>query len=190
MSSLITKLYQSNKTILTNKDIALIWEETDTAKLASKIAYYVRTNQLTKLSRGIFAKYKKFNPLELATSIYIPSYISFETVLREHGLIFQHYDAIFVASKWSKIIYMSDCTINVRKMKDIVIYNATGIINTENYSIASLERAFLDMIYLFPNYYFDNLEPINWDKCDELVKIYGNKQLVKRLKIYRKKYAQ
>jgi hypothetical protein len=56
--------------------------------------------------------------------------------------------------------------------------------------VASTERAFLDMIYLFPNYYFDNLRSINWDKCDELVKIYNNKELVKRLAKYRKNYAQ
>ena len=35
--NLIAKLYQSSKTILTIKDIALIWEETNTANLFSKI---------------------------------------------------------------------------------------------------------------------------------------------------------
>ena len=46
------------------------------------------------------------------------------------------------------------------------------------------------MIYLSPDYYFDNLKSINWKKCVEMVKIYNNKQLVKRLVKYQKNYAQ
>jgi hypothetical protein len=81
-------------------------------------------------------------------------------------------------------------TITFRKLKDIVLFNSTGIVSKDNYSIATPERAFLDMIYLFPNYYFDNLKSINWEKCNELVKIYNNKELIKRLAKYRKNYAQ
>jgi len=70
-------------------------------------------------------------------------------------------------------------TIIFRKLKDSVLFNFAGIIIKDNYSVATTERAFLDMIYLFPNYYFDNLKSINWEKCDELVKIYNNKELIK-----------
>jgi len=189
MDSLIAKLYQSSKTILTNKDLALIWQENDKNNLNAKTAYYVKQKALIRLNRGIFAKNKNYNPKELATSIYAPSYISFETVLREAGLIFQHYDTIFVASKWPKIIIIDKHTFNFRKLKDIVLFNSTGVISKDNYSIATPERAFLDMIYLFPNYYFDNLKSIDWDKCKEIAKIYKNKQLLKRLDKYRKNYA-
>lgn len=102
MDNLITKLYQSQKTVLTNKDLALIWQETNQDNLKAKIAYYVKQNALVRLTRGVFAKDKNYNPKELATSIYTPSYISFETVLREAGIIFQHYDTIFVAGPWPK----------------------------------------------------------------------------------------
>jgi len=77
-------------------------------------------------------------------------------------------------------------SITFRKLKDTVLFNSTGIESKDNYSIATPERAFLDMIYLSPNYYFDNLKGINWEKCDELVKIYNNKSLIKRLNKYRK----
>ena len=189
MDSLITKLYQSTKTILTNKDLALIWKETNPNNLKSKIAYYVKQGVLIRLTRGVFAKNKNYNSRELATSIYIPSYISFETVLRESGVIFQHYDTIFVASKWPKTTTVDKHAFTFRKLKDAVLFNSTGVVNKDNYGMATTERAFLDMIYLFPNYYFDNLKSINWEKCDEIVKIYGNKQLVKRLAAYRKNHA-
>lgn len=190
MDSAIAKLYQSNKTILTNKDLALIWEENDKIKLNAKIAYYVKQGTLIRLTRGVFAKSKNYNSKELATSLYAPSYISFETVLREAGIIFQHYDAIFAVAKWPKTITVDKYSITFRKLKDAVLFNPTGVINKDSYSIATPERAFLDMIYLFPNYYFDNLKPINWGKCDDIVKIYNNKQLIKRLNKYKNAYAQ
>lgn len=190
MDNLIAKLYRSNKTILTNKDLALIWEENDKDKLNAKTAYYVKQGYLIRLTRGVFAKDNNFNAKELATSLYFPSYISFETVLREAGIIFQHYDTVFVASQWPKTMAIDKHAITFRKLKDSVLFNPSGIINKENYSVATPERAFLDMIYLFPNYYFDNLKSINWELCDELVKIYNNKQLVKRLDKYKKNNAQ
>ncbi len=186
MDSLVAKIYQSSKTILTNKDLALLWQETNQNNLKSKIAYYVKQGILTRMTRGVFAKDKNYDPKELATSIYIPSYISFETVLREAGIIFQHYDTIFVASLWPKTMTIDKHAFTFRKLKDSVLYNPDGIANQNNYSIAVPERAFLDTIYLFPKYYFDNLKPINWSYCFELVKIYNNQQLIKRLNKYRK----
>lgn len=190
MDNLITKLYQFSKTILTNKDLALIWKETNKNNLKAKTAYYVKQGALVRLTRGVFTKDANYNAKELATSVYTPSYISFETVLREAGIIFQHYDVIFVASPWSLTKKIDKYTFTFRRLKDSVLYNPAGIKNEDNFSIATSERAFLDMIYLFPKYYFDNLKSINWELCAELVKIYDNRQLVKRFNKYRKQYAQ
>lgn len=190
MDNLVAKLYQTPKTILTNKDLALIWQESNPNNLKAKISYYVKEGALIKITRGVFAKDKDYNLKELAASLYIPSYISFETVLREAGIIFQHYETIFVAGPWSKTIKLGRGTFTFRKLKNAVLYNSNGVEYKNNCSSATSERAFLDMIYLFPKYYFDNLKSINWEKCFELVKIYNNKQLVKRLNNYYKNYAQ
>ena len=188
--NLIAKLYESQKTILTIKDIALIWKETNTVNLISKVKYYAKKGSLVRLTRGVFAKSKDYDIKELATSIYTPSYISFETVLREAGIIFQHHDSIFVAGPYPVTKKIGDKTITFRKLKDSVLYSALGIKNEKNYSIATPERAFLDTIYLSPKFYFDNLRSINWELCFELVKIYDNKQLIKRLKKYQITYQK
>ena len=188
--NLIAKLYESPKTILTIKDIALIWEETNTANLLSKIKYYAKQGSLIRLTRGVFAKDKNYSPKELATSIYTPSYISFETALREAGIIFQHHDSVFVAGPYPTTKKIDGNTIVFRKLKDSVLYSALGIKNEKNYSAATPERAFLDTIYLSPKFYFDNLRSINWETCFELAKIYDNKQLIKRVTQYQKNYAQ
>ena len=188
-SNLIAKLYQSPKTILTTKDIAMIWEETNTVNLTSKIKYYAKEGSIIRLTRGVFAKNKEYEVKELATSIYTPSYVSFETVLRDAGIIFQHHDSTFVAAPFSTTKKIAEHMITFRKLKDSVLYNALGVKNEGNYSIATPERAFLDTIYLSPKFYFDNLRSINWKLCFELVKIYDNKQLIKRLATYQK-YAK
>lgn len=190
MDNLIIKLYNSPKTVFSYNDIALFWDETNTNNLKAKISYYVKQKVLTRLSRGIFVKDKNYNVKELAVAIYTPSYISFETVLREAGVIFQHYDSVFVVSKWPKIVKIGKHTFCFRKLKDIILYNPKGVISQNNYSIATPERALLDMIYLFPNYYFDNLEIINWEVCFDLAEIYNNKQLIKRLRKYHKNYVK
>lgn len=190
MDNLTAKLYQFSKTILTNKDLALIWQETNPDNLKAKISYYVKRGVLIRLTRGVFAKETNYEPKELATSIYTPSYISFETALQKDGVIFQHYETIFAAGPWSKTVKIDEHTITFRKLQEEILYNHAGIVYRDNYSIATPERAFLDTIYLFPKYYFDNLKVLNWPVCFELAKIYQNKQLIKRLNRYFQNYAQ
>lgn len=190
MDNLVAKLYQSQKTVLTIKDIALIWQEINQANLRAKISYYVKRGVLIRLTRGVFAKEKNYNPRELATSIYTPSYISFETVLRDAGIIFQHYDTIFVAGPWPKTMKVDKYNFTFRRLKDEVLFNPAGTAFKDNYTIAGPERAFLDSIYLFPKYHFDNLSSLNWKKCFELAPMYKNQQMVKRLHKYHKNHAQ
>ncbi len=190
MDNSTANLYKSSKTILTNKDLSLIWKEVNKNNLNAKIAYYTKKKAIKRLTRGVFTKNENYNPKELAVKIYNPSYISFETVLLEAGVIFQYYETIFLASKRTKTITVDKKTFTFRKLKDEILFNTKEIVKKENYSIASPERAFLDMIYLFPNYYFDNLRPLNWEKCFDLIKLYNNKQMIKRLNNYYKNYVK
>ncbi len=189
MDNSLLKLYKSKKTVLTTKDIAFLWKEKDKDNLKSKISYYVKTGNLFRLRKGIFCKDKNFNPKEFATSIYTPAYISFETVLREEGVIFQHHNAVFVASYLSRALRCEGHKFVFRKLKNEVLANNQGVVNKNGYGQATKERAFLDMIYLFKDYHFDNLRKIDWEKCAQLARIYKNKRLEARLKKYYK-YAK
>ncbi|MDD3480909.1 MAG: hypothetical protein PHW75_01635 [Patescibacteria group bacterium] len=188
MEDAITKLYKSPKQVLTTKDLALIWNERNSNNLKAKISYYVKRGSLVRLSRGVFAKDQDYDPRELATNIYAPSYISFETALSEAGFIFQYYESIFLAGPFSKTRKIEGKDFIFRKLKDVLLYNPKGIVNKGTYSIAGPERAFLDMIYLFPDYFFDNLNGLDWEECRELVREYNNKSLIKRLERYYRDY--
>ena len=129
--------------------------------LKSKIAYYVKKWYLTRIRRWIFVK-EGFDKYELACKIYTPSYISFETVLFNKGIIYQPSDEIFVASYLSrtiKIIYKwKNIMLVYRKLKDDLLYENDGIIRKDYYNLASSDRAIKDMKYLKPDFYFDNLK--------------------------------
>ena len=182
----ILDIYRSNKTVFSFKDLSLILNETNKNYLKSTIYRYVKTGKLYRLRRGIYAKDKNYNKFELATKIYTPSYISFETVLSKAGIIFQYYSQIFVASYLCREITIDNQVYSYKKIKDDILTNSCGIENKENYSIASPERAFLDALYLYKDYHFDNLSSLDWEKVYKILPIYGkNKVFKKRVEKYK-----
>jgi hypothetical protein len=56
--------------------------------------------------------------------------------------------------------------------------------------IASKYRAILDTIYLYKDFFFDNLDDIDWEKLEELMNIYNSKILEKRIKILKNNYLK
>jgi hypothetical protein len=182
----ISSLLRSKNSVFTFKELSLIWNETD-ANLVKKYAYrYVKMDKLYPIRKGTYGKDKNYDRLELATKIYTPAYISLETALGKEGIVFQHYERIFVVSYLTREISCDGQSYVFRRIKDAVLTNALGLEKKTNYHIASKERAFLDTIYLNKNYHFDNLSSIDWDKCFEMVAIYDNKAIVQRLNSYHK----
>ena len=186
MTSLIKKLILSGKKVFSSQEIALYSEESDRSKLNKRIGYYLKSGELFSIRRGIYSLTKNYDHLEVANRIFTPSYISLQTVLLQEGTIFQHYKQIFLISYLNREIFIDEKTIVFKKIKNSVLLNPEGIIQNNNYNIASLERAFLDTVYLYPGYYFDNLRKLDWDICFELVDIYSNKAMLKRLDKYYK----
>ena len=158
--------------------------ETNSKNLKARLHYYVKKNVLYSIRKGIYAKDKNYDRLELANRIYTPSYISLETVLAKEGIIFQYYDSIFVVSYLSREIACDGQKYIYKKIRDVTLTNTLGIVVKGNYYIATKERAFMDAIYLYKDYYFDNLSSLNWRKCRELLPAYGSKALAKRLESY------
>ncbi|MDO8527633.1 MAG: type IV toxin-antitoxin system AbiEi family antitoxin domain-containing protein [Deltaproteobacteria bacterium] len=180
--SYIPALLRSQKTVFSFKDIALLWNSPTTNAARVRVNYYVKKGELVHLRKGLYAKDENYNRLELATKICIPSYVSFETVLAKAGIIFQVYGQIFVASYLTREVGVGGQTYSFRKIKNIVLTHPMGMENRENCSIANMERALLDTMYLNTDYHFDNLGPINWDKAFEILAIYKNKRMEKSLK--------
>lgn len=186
MISLIKKLNKQKHSVFSTEEIALLAEETNIKTLNNRIGHYLKTGELILLRRGVYTLTRDYDPLELACRINRPSYISFQTVLIKEGCVFQFYPQIFLASYLSREVKIDNNIFVFKILKKSILTNTSGIQLETRFSIANKERAFLDMIYLYPGYYFDNLRSIDWGYCFELVKIYSNKSMIKRLEKYYK----
>jgi len=187
----ILDLMRSKKTVFTFKDLILLWGESDVNFVKKKIHRYVKAGKMNAVRRGIYSKDKNYDKYELATKIYTPSYVSMETTLGAAGITFQLYGQIFVASYTTKEIECDGQKYSYKKIKDTILTNQAGIESRENYSIASPERAFLDVVYLNKDYHFDNLSALNWEKVYEILPIYGgNKRMTKMVKMYHEAFKK
>lgn len=176
-------LLRSPKTIFSSKDVALLWGEESEEIIKKRLNKYVKVGKLIRIRRGLYAKDKNYSKNELATKILIPSYISFETVLGAAGITFQYNSQIFIASYRNKEFEIDGQKYSFKRLKENILTSNLGIENKDGYSIATLERAFLDTLYVNKQYHFDNLRPLSWERVREILPLYGgNKRMEKTLK--------
>lgn len=182
-------LLRSPQTVFSFKDIISLWGEdvksaTDSS-LRVRVNYYVKSGELYPIRRGIYAKDKNYDKFEAGNKIFTPSYISFETVLSRSGVLIRRFNQIFLASYLSREITADDQVYSYRKIKDSVLKTeGFGVERKTGYSIATPERAFLDLVYLSTEYHFDNLSALDWEKVFELLPIFESEQLEKRVRKY------
>ena len=182
MKKPISIILKSKKTVFTFKDISLLWGSTDKKSIIAGINYYVSTGDLYRIRRGIYAKDKDYDKIELASRIYTPAYVSFETVLAQAGIIFQYYNRIFVASYLTREINIDAQAYVYRKIKDAVLTDPAGVINQDGSAVATKERAFLDTIYINTDYHFDHLGALDWDKVFDILPLYNNKRMAGKIR--------
>ncbi|MBA4410945.1 MAG: hypothetical protein Q8S54_10270 [Bacteroidota bacterium] len=178
---IVLAIYQDIRTIFRLNDIAMLTGETNFQSLSQKLNYHVRTGKVQNPRKGIYAK-PAYNAEELACTIYTPSYISLEYVLQKAGIVFQFDSRISVVSYLSRSIEVENKTYFYRKMKGEILVNTAGIIRQNNQvNIATAERAFLDVLYLTAESYFDNLNPLNKDIVYKILPLYQSKTLTVRV---------
>lgn len=174
-------ILRSPKTVFNYKDVALLWGEPNSQAIRVRLSYYAKQGKLYRIRKGLYAKGKNYNKLELATRIFTPAYISFETVLSKEGMVFQFYSKIFVASYLTREIEVDGQTYSFKRIKGSILTNAVGVEHKEETSIATKERALLDILYLNTDYHFDNLGTINWSKVFDILPIYVNGRMSKKV---------
>lgn len=191
---IMNSILRSKQTVFTFKEVNLLTDgQTSPALMYRRISYYIKKGALISLRRGIYAKDKNYDKFELGNKIFTPSYVSFETVLAKAGVVFQFYGQIFVATYLTREVKIGDQLYSYKKIKNQVLERTdrpTGIENRGTYSIATPERAFLDVVYLSKDYHFDNLSALNWEKVFEILPIYENKQMEERVKKYYEYYRE
>ena len=59
--------------------------------------------------------------------------------------------------------------------------DSAGVLNKDGIAIATSERAFLDTLYLNTDYHFDNLASLTWDKVFDMLPLYDNKRMTRKV---------
>lgn len=178
----IYEIYKDKRTVFSLADIAMLIPADDSKWLAHKANYYVRSNKLLNIRRGIYAK-PDYNPEEFACKLYTPSYISLEYVLQRAGVIFQYGSSYTCISYLTRQIEADGRTYSYRKIKGNIMIDTTGILRDKsNINIATPERAFLDMLYLNKGFYFDNVNPLDRKLIAKILPAYGSVPLEERVK--------
>jgi predicted transcriptional regulator of viral defense system len=175
-------LVSSQKTVFTTAELALFWKIEDKNVLRVTISRAIEKNYLQAIQRGLYKiADREVDTFELAGKLKKHSYISFETVLSQVGIIFQWHDAVSSASNRSFVTENAYGRFSYRKLPPNALLDKHGLINKGNYFIASAERALCDKIYKDGLTYFDDLSGIDKAAILEISKIYNNKRLEKNI---------
>ena len=180
-SDLILSVFSDSRSVFSLTDIGMLVGESNFKKLHERLNYYVRKGKILRPRKGVYVK-PGYDPEELACMLYTPSYISLEYVLQKGGVVFQYDERLTAVSYLSRSVEIEGRIYAYRKIKGETLIVTQGIIQTGNVNIATPERAFLDILYLNSNYYFDNLHPLNENLITTLLPAYNSKTLTERVK--------
>lgn len=177
--SLVQEIYKSNRTVFRLRDIGMLLGAKNEANLKALVNYYVSKGTLRAVRKGIYVK-EEFSVEELACRIYTPSYVSMESVLFKAGVIFQFSSSVTVVSYLSRVIQVDETDFKFHKIKNSILMEEKGIVRNGYASVAVPERAFLDLLYLNTEFFFDNLRSLNRELISDLLPLYQNNALEAR----------
>jgi len=177
----ILKIFQDKRTVFRLSDIAMLFPEEKHLYLSDRLSYYVKTKRLLNIRKGIYVK-PDFNPLELANRLYTPSYISLEFVLQQAGILFQYDTRITCVSYLSRTLEIEGYSYVYRKIRKEIIMDSAGIVlSPDNINTATPERAFLDLLYLNKDFYFDNTQSLDKQLVARILPGYRSTALERRV---------
>ncbi len=176
----IEKLIMTGKTVFNANDLAIIWQISDRKKLNERIKYYLRSKRFINIYKGLYS-YGNYTVFNIAQKLVPMSYISLYTSAQKHGIIFQYDPTVYCISLISKKYIIDNQKYEYHKVKDVIFYNNIGLIKENNYLIANKERTICDLLYIYPDFAFDNLKSVNIKLLRQISMIYNNKRLQKTI---------
>jgi len=178
---ILLDLYARPEQVFTMQQISMLYPDIAPSVLLQKIRRAVNAGRLVGVRRGVYAKVG-YTLEELACVLYKPSYISLDYVLQHRGVNFQYDTAITMVSYLTRDIEIDGKLIHYRQIKGEIMVNTLGIEQHCNINIATPERALLDTLYLFPNYYFDHVDSLDLQLIQRILPIYDSHVMNERVK--------
>jgi len=167
-----------NTPIFQVDDLARVWGVNNRNTLLTSLKRYIKDGLIYRLYRGLYSikPLTELDPLLLgAKALNSYCYLSGETILAKHGIIFQQVEYFTFIGEKSKRFKIGDYKYYCRQLKDDFLYNDIGVEKTGKFNIATLERAVADILYFNSKYHFDNPNTINWKEVKKIQKLVYNK---------------
>lgn len=152
-------------------DLARIWGIDNRNTLLTSLRRYTESGLIHRLYRGLYSikPVAELDPLLLgAEAINSYCYLSGETILAKHGIIFQQVGYFTFVGIKTKRFKIGNNKYYCRQLKDRFLYNDIGIDKTGKFNLAGPERAVADILYFNPKYHFDNPGAINWTEVKRI----------------------
>lgn len=148
-------------------DLANLWNIQKTTTLRQTLSRYVSQGLLFRIYKGL---YSIIDPKNLdawllgVKAVHDYAYVSCESVLYKEGIINQPSSEITIVSRQSRRFSIGNNNFRVRRMNDKFLFNDVGINIVDGIRIATKSRAIADMLYFYPQKYFDSADShlINW----------------------------
>ncbi len=143
---LIKKLQSLDKEYFTVADMQKI---TGLARASLKVALsrWAKRGILTRVKRGVYQlSVSPMDVLKVASQLYYPSYLSFESALSRYGILSQiPYTQTFATTKRGKKMILWDTEVEFRQLQKELFF---GYKMEDGIYIAEPEKALLDQLYM------------------------------------------
>jgi predicted transcriptional regulator of viral defense system len=144
---ILQKLQKIGKDYYTTADLEKILD------LKKEVLYVtlnrmVKKGLLTRLRREVYtvSLFREGNKDKIASQLYWPNYLSFESALSKYGILYQiPYVLTFATSKRTKKMKLGKIRVEFRQIKKGLFF---GYTRKEGINIAEPEKALLDQLYL------------------------------------------
>ena len=192
MSTKLVKLLQSGLTVFNLDDLGIIWGQKDRSATRQSARDYAAHGSLIRLRQGIYALPDvQIDTNALANKLLVPSYVTGLTVLTSAGLSHQFTLTVSSVAAYNKTYEVQGKTFAYSQIKTPVLYNQLGLDITRTTSVATVERAVTDLIYLSKGLYpFETLDGIDWYLLESYAKIYESTLVLRAVAALREQYAQ
>ncbi len=194
LKELIKTLKSYNRAYYAKRELELIFRETG-RKLNDTIKMLVDVGILEEIANDVYAVFTSYyDAIEVASQLYMPNYLSFESALSRYDVLNQvPYTITFATTKKSKEIEVAKRQVEFIQIPQNLFFGYMPANN--NFFIATPEKAFLDIIYLATvnNYVIDldelNLKRLSQDIISEYIKAFPGdtvkylKRIFKKVKV-------
>ena len=146
-----------------------------------RLQYQLKHQKLIKVRKGLYAQpdcrigASAEDRVQGGALIYTPSYLSYESVLAQAGVLFQRYGHATYAAPYTKTIQLPDYNqaFVFKRLPMALLSDLTGIVHTPQYMQASPERAICDCLYHNLNYPFERLNVLDRDLLLRIGEMYA-----------------